>query len=83
MSKILDYLYYHYSILFQVDCLFTLHLFDLVGFYLVPSSVVYFSVFSFCLTYSIWDLLFSVCRFIVPVVFGVCQQCIRFVQWVV
>ena len=38
-------------ILFQVDCLFPLHLFGLVGFYLTPSSVVCFSVFSFCLTY--------------------------------
>ena len=38
-------------ILFQVDCLFPIHLFGLVVFYLAPSSAVCFSVFSFCLTY--------------------------------
>ena len=41
-----------------------------MGFYLAPSSAVYFSVFSFCLTYCVWGLLFAGCRFIVPVVFG-------------
>ena len=40
--------------LFHIDCLFPLHLFGLVGFYLAPSSAVYFSVFSFCLTYCVW-----------------------------
>ena len=35
-------------VLFQVDCLFPLHLFALVGFYFTPSSAVYCSVFSFC-----------------------------------
>ena len=34
-----------FLILFQVDCLFPLHLFGLVSFYLVPSFVLYFSVF--------------------------------------
>ena len=61
-------------ILFQVDCLFPLHLFGLVGFYLARSSTAYFSVFSFCLIYCVWGLLFSGCRFIVPIVFGVCPQ---------
>ena len=42
-----------------------------MGFYLAPSSAVYFSVFSFYLTYCVWGLLFTGCRFIVPVVFGV------------
>ena len=37
-------------ILFQVECLFPLHLSGLVGFYHVPSSAECFSVFSFCLT---------------------------------
>ena len=32
----------------------------------------YFSVFSFCLTYCVWGLLFARCRFVVPIVFGVC-----------
>ena len=70
-------------ILFKVNCLFPLHLFGLVGFYLAPSSAVRFSVFSFFLTYCVWGLLFAGCRFIVPVVFGVCPQWLRLVQWVV
>ena len=55
----------------------------LVGFYLAPSSVAYFSVFSFCLTYCVWGLLFTGCRFIVCIVFGVYHQWIRFVQLLV
>ena len=56
ISKILDHLYYHYpEFFFQVDCLFPLHLFGVVGFYLAPSSAVCFSVFSFCLTYCLWS----------------------------
>ena len=35
-----------------------------------PSSAAYFCVFSFCLTYYVWGLLFAGCRFVVPVVFG-------------
>ena len=65
------------------DCLFILHLFGLVGFYLAPSSAVCFSVFSVCLTYCVWDLLFAGCRFVVPIVFGVCPQWLRLGQWVV
>ena len=42
-----------------------------------------FSVFSFCLTYFVWGLLFAGCRFVVPVVFGVCPQWLRLVQGVV
>ena len=42
-----------------------------MGFYLASSSAAYFSVFSFCLTYFVWGLLFTGCRFIVPIVFGV------------
>ena len=45
--------------------------------------VLCFSLFSFCLTYCVWGLLFSGCRFVVPVVFGACPQCLRLVQWVV
>ena len=36
-----------------------------------------------CLTYCVWGLLFPGCRFIVPIVFGVCPQWRRLVQWVV
>ena len=54
-----------------------------MGFYFAPSSAAYFSVFSFCFTYCVWFLLFAGCRFIVPVVFGVCPQGVRLVQWVV
>ena len=70
-------------ILFQVDCLFPLHLFGLVGFYLAPSSAAYFSVFSFCLTYFVWVLFFAGGRVVFPVVFGVCPQWVRLVQWLV
>ena len=56
---------------FSGRLLFPLHLFVLVGFYLAPSSAAYFSVFSFCLTYCVWGLLFAGCRFLVPVIFGV------------
>ena len=59
------------------------HLLGLVGFYLAPSSAVCFTVLSFCLTYCVWGLLFAGCRFIFPVVFGVCPQLLRLVQWVV
>ena len=62
---------------------FPLHLFGLVGFYLAPLSALCFSVFSFGLTYCVWGLLFTGCRFIAPVVFGVCLQWLRLVQWVV
>ena len=55
----------------------------LVGLYLAPSSAVCFSVVSFCLTYCVWGLLSSGCRFIVPIIFGVCPQWVRLVQWVV
>ena len=40
-------------ILFQVDCLFPLHLFGLVGFYLAPSSVTYFFAIPFF--FNEWD----------------------------
>ena len=69
--------------LFQIYCLFPLHLFLLVVFYLVPLSAMYFSVFSFCLTYCVCGLLFTGCRFVVPIVFGVCLPWLRLVQWVV
>ena len=70
-------------IIFQVDCLFPLHLFGLLGFYLAPSSAVCFSVFSFCLTYCVSGLLFAGCRLVVIIVFDVCPQWLRFVQWIV
>ena len=44
-------------IFFQLNCLFSLHLFGLVDFYHVSSSVACFSVFSFCLIYCVWGLL--------------------------
>ena len=66
-------------IIFQVDWLFPLHLLGLVGYCLDPSSAVCFSVFSFCLTYCVWGLLFTGCRCIVSIVFGVCPQWLSFV----
>ena len=44
---------------FQVDGLFPLHLFGLLGFYHIPSAAVYFPVFSFCLIYCVLALLSS------------------------
>ena len=38
------------------------------------SSAMCFSVFSFCLSYCVWGLLFAGCRFVVPFVFGICPQ---------
>ena len=57
--------------LFQVDCLLPIHLFDLI-FYLAPSSATYFSVILFSLTYCIYGLLSAGCRVIVPLAFVVC-----------
>ena len=54
-----------------------------MGFYLALSSVAYFSVFSFCLTYCVWGLHLAGCRFVNPVVFGVFPQWVRLVQWLV
>ena len=48
------------------------HLLVLVGFCLAPSSAVCFSVFSFCLTYCVWGLLYTGCRFLLTIIFHVC-----------
>ena len=53
------------------------------GRFLPCSFICCFSVFSFCLTYCVWGLLFTGCRFVVPVVFRVCSQWLRVVQWCV
>ena len=55
--------------LFQVDCLLPIHLFDLI-FYLAPSSATYFSVILFSLTYCIYGLLSAGCRIAVPLPSG-------------
>ena len=52
------------------------------GFYLAPSSALCFSVFSFCLSYCVLGLLSAGCRFVFPVVFGVCPLWLMLVQWV-
>ena len=66
---------------FQVDYLFRIHLFGLVGFCIAPSSTVYFSVFSFCLTYCVWG---PFCR--LHIHSSHCFWClppvVRLVQWV-
>ena len=62
-------------ILFQVDCLFPLHLFGLVSFYLTLSFVLYFSVFSyffFSLTSSSWGLIFPGFSVVFLLPFGFC-----------
>ena len=53
------------------------------GFLPCSLSALCFSVFSFCLTYCFWGLLLSDCRLVVPIVFGVCPQWLRLVQWLV
>ena len=68
---------------FQVDCLFPLPCLVWWVFYLASSSAVYFSVFSFFLTYCVLGLLFTGCNIIVPIVFCVCSQWVRLIQWVV
>ena len=45
-------------ILFQVDCLFPLHLFGLVSFYLAPSSVTYFFAVSFFIYFFMSEIVF-------------------------
>ena len=73
-------------ILLQVDCLFPVPLFGLVGFYHVPSSAAYFSVFSFCLIYCVWGLLSEGWK-VTVLNFGVCPlwmglgQCLVKVSW--
>ena len=58
--EILDHLYYHYSAFFfflpHIDYIFPLHLVVLIGFYLAPSSTVYFFVISFYQAYSAFFL---------------------------
>ena len=66
-------------ILFQVDCPFSLHLFGLVGFYHALSSACFF-VFSFCLIYCVWGLLFVGLNIIVPLTFEVCLLWVRLDQ---
>ena len=65
-------------ILFQVDCLFPLHLLGQVVFYLAPSAAAYSSVFPFCLTYCFWGLLFSGCKFVIPIVFWCLSPVFKF-----
>ena len=91
VSCIFSILFLRFCIIFTIitlnsfsgSLLFPLHLFGLVGFYLVPSSAVCFCVFSYCLTYCVWGLLFTGSKFLVPVYFGVCPQWLRLVQLVV
>jgi len=61
-------------ILFQVDCLFLLHIFGLWDFYSFPLSAACFSVFSFCLISYNWYILSMGCKVIVILICGVCPQ---------
>lgn len=58
-------------IIFLGDCLFTLHLFGLADFYLIPSSATYFSIISFCLTGCISSFL-SADYSVIVLASGVC-----------
>ena len=72
--------------LFQIDCLFPLHFFGLVGFYHI-SSAASFSVFSSCLIYCEWGLLSTGFKAIVPLVCGICppwvglDECLVKLSW--
>ena len=63
-------------ILFKVDCLYSLYLVVLLGFYLVPSSGIYFPAISFYLTFYVCGLCSSEltvpCRTVIFLVSGVC-----------
>ena len=73
--------------LFQIDCLFPLHFFGLVGFYHISSSAASFSVFSSCLIYCEWGLLSTGCKAIVPLMCGIfppwvgLDQCLMKLSW--
>ena len=70
-------------ILFQVDSISPLLLFGLVGFYHVPSSVVYFSALSFCLDCCVWGALSAGWKFMAPLNCGVCSLWVGLDQWLV
>ena len=59
-------------ILFQVDGLSPLHLFILLGFYLVPSSGTYSCAISFCLTFCDCGFCSAGCGVVVLLVSAVC-----------
>ena len=68
---------------FQVDSLSPPLLFGLVGFYHVPLSAEYFSVFSSCLGCCVWGDL-SVCwKFVVPLYCGVSPLWVGLEEWLV
>ena len=65
----LDDLYcYSSELFFLVDFLFTVQLFNPVGFNHVPSSSGCFSVISFHLIYCVWDLFLAGWKAVVPVI---------------
>jgi len=70
-----------------VDYLFLPRLFCLVALYHIPSSAVYFSVFSFGLIYWVWGLLSAGWKVVVPLNCGVYSpwvgwdQCLVKVSW--
>ena len=72
-----------YSEFFQIDCLFLLHLLDLVGFYHVSSFAEWFSVVSFCLICWVWGLLSIVCKIVVPLISGVFPLWVELLQCLV
>ena len=59
-------------ILFQVNCLAPLYFVIVVGFYLVPSSVPYFSDLLFHLIFTVYGLFSPGCGIIVPLAYDAC-----------
>ena len=68
-------------IIFLVDFLFTVQLFNPVGFNHVPSSSGCFSVTSFRLICCVWDLFLAGWKAVVPVNYGVCLPWVGLDQW--
>ena len=68
-------------ILFQVNCLFHLHLFSLVGFYHVALSAGCFSLFPFCLVYCVWGLLSTGWKVVISLNCGVSLPLVRLNQY--
>ena len=84
ISKILDHLYYHYSEFFP-GRLSISSSFVWSGRFLPCSFIccIFLCLLILLNLLCLGGLLFPGCRFVVSVVFGVCPQWVRLVQWVV
>ena len=86
ISKILDYLYYHFSEYFSGRLSFSPLFVWSSGF--LPCSFIYYLSLSFHLVwFTVWSLLSEACQVIVPLTFGLCSQwmgiyqCLMKISW--